>query len=202
MLVAAKSDFIKQRLKLFQEAGIKVNVLDVDSLALINAFNYNQPRPAQHIISKNEQGKITEGNPKQEDGISAGAVALLNIGASVTNINILEGGIPHLSRDINFACKDSARQISQEANLAKFVSEIRKSFDYYEAGTAATINKIFLSGGGSLASGLFSSLEKLLDMQIERWDSFSSFEFAQGLDEKDLRKNSSRFAVAVGLALR
>ncbi len=183
MLAAAKKDFIQQRLKLFQEAKIKVNILDIDSLALINAFNYTHPHT-------------------KENNILSGAITLLNIGASVTNTNVLEDGIPHFSRDINIAGNDFARESSRTISITNFVSEIRKSFDYYESSSAAVINKIFLSGGGSLAAGLVEELEKNLGIQIEQWDPFSNFEFAVGLDEQDIRKNSARFAVAVGLALR
>jgi len=120
----------------------------------------------------------------------------------VTNINILEDGIPHFSRDINVAGKDFTQEASREVAIANFVAEIRKSFDYYEAGTTAIINKIFLSGGGSLVSGLASNLENLLGIQIGQWNPFSNFEFAPGWDEANIRKNSAQFAVAVGLALR
>jgi type IV pilus assembly protein PilM len=183
MLAAAKKDFINQRLEVLQEAGIRVNILDIDSLALINAFNFNHPHT-------------------QENNILSGAVALLNIGASVTNINILEDGIPHFSRDINVSAKDLSQEASREMAIADFVGEIRKSFDYYEAGSATVINKIFLSGGGSLVSGFASNLKDLLGIQIGQWDPFGNFEFNPNLDEADIRKNSARFAVAVGLALR
>ncbi len=181
MFAAARKDFINERLKVFQDAGIKVNILDIDSLALINAFNYTCGR---------------------KESVLSGAVALLNIGASVTNINILESGIPHFSRDINFVGKDLARQAWSDVAVSNFLTEIRKSFDYYEAGSTAVINKIFLSGGGSLVSDLAKNLEGYLGIQIEQWDSFGNFEFSPELNEQDLRNNSARFAVAVGLALR
>jgi type IV pilus assembly protein PilM len=179
MLAAAKKDFVNQRLKLFQEAGIRVNILDVDSLALINAFNYAYRSPGEE-----------------------GAVALLNIGTSLTNINILENGIPHFTRDINVAGKDFARQNSYQASVASFVSEIRKSFDYYEAASSAAVSRIFLSGGGSLTPDLAGNLGNFLGIQIVQWDPFSNFSLAPGLNEADIRRNSARFAVAVGLALR
>jgi len=183
MLAAARKDFINQRLKLFQEAGIKVNILDIDSLALINAFNFTHPQTPQ-------------------DNILSQAVAILNIGASITNINILKEGIPYFSRDIDVAGNDFTRDTHREAAITNFVDEIRKSFDYYEAESAAIINKIFLSGGGSLVSGLVENLENLLGIPIEQWDPFLNFEFASGLNEADIRKCSAQFAVAVGLALR
>lgn len=182
MLAAARKDFVNQRLKVFQEAGIKVNILDIDSLALINAFNYTRSQKPEEI--------------------SSGAVALLNIGASVTNINVLDAGVPQFSRDINIAGNDLARRASRDVTIANFVSEIRKSFDYYEAGSTMVINKIYLSGGGSLVSDLAKNLGSYLDIRIDQWNPFNNFEFSPELDEQNLHKNSAQFAVAVGLALR
>ena len=184
MLAAAKKDFINQRLKLFQDANIKVNVLDIDSLALINAFNYIHP------------------SKKEDTTATSHAVALLNIGASVTNINVLEDGIPRFSRDINVAGRNLSGSTSVEIAVVNFVSEVRKSFDYYEAGSSAVINKIFISGGGSLGVEAMQQIESHLGLKIEQWEPFSNFSFAPGLDEQNLRKQSAQFAVAVGLALR
>ena len=183
MIAAAKKDFVSQRLRLFQEAGVKVNILDIDSLALINAFNYTH-------------------SPSADSSVSSGAVALVNIGASVTNINILEDGVPHFTRDINVAGKTLGSETMQEAGLVDFVAELRKSFDYYEASSAVVISKIFLSGGGSLISNLSANMKKLLDIEVEQWNVFSNFKFAPDLDEQNIKDNSSQFSVAVGLALR
>ncbi len=213
MLAAAKKNFINQLLKTFQEAGIEVYTLDIDSLALLNAFNYTHSHPVsleksfltepvKNSTSPTGKPKIPNAAHTHEDNNLSGAVALLNVGALVTNINILENGIPHFSRDIDIAGRNFAKEDPGEVAIANFVSEIRKSFDYYEAESTTIINKIFLSGGGSLSPGLASNLEKHLGIRIEQWDPFSNFEFAPGLDEANIRKNSVRFAVAVGLALR
>ena len=181
MFAAAKKEFVDLKLRLFQESNIKLNLLDIDSLALINAFNY-----------------VQAGN----DIFSGGAIVLLNIGASITSINILEDGIPHFSRDIDIGGKDISKGTSRDVVVANLVSEIRKSLDYYEAGSAAIINKIFLSGGASLISNLANDLGNFLGIPIQHWDPLSNFEFESGLDEASIRKSSVLFGVAVGLALR
>lgn len=180
MLAAAKKDFINQRLKLLQEAGIRVNILDIDSLALINAFNY----------------------VRSQESISLAAEVLVNIGAMVTSLNILENGIPHFSRDIGVAGDNFAAKTPKESAVADLAAEIRKSFDYYEAQSTATIEKIFLSGGGSMVAGLENSLKEFLDIETETWDPLAKFEFAPNLDREDLKTKFASFAVAVGLALR
>lgn len=200
MFAAAKKDFVTKRLKLLRRAHIRVNILDIDSLALINAFNYNFTHLPDETPST-EKNKEISGETREQKHTLSSAVVLLNIGFSVTNINILEAGIPHFSRDINVAGGDLAKEATREAAMANLVSEMRKSFDYYEAGSAAIINKIFLSGGGALPSGVASNLESTLGVKIEQWNPFSKFVFAPGLNKDDIMKNSVQFAVAVGLAL-
>ena len=60
-----------------REAGAGTAIVDIDAFALQNCFELNyDPDPGQ-------------------------TVALLNIGASVMNINIVRGGIPLFTRDVS-----------------------------------------------------------------------------------------------------
>src|SRR5579862_1801251 len=76
LLVAAKRELIESKLRVLSEAGLSAAVVDVESFALHNGFEINHP-----------------------DAMT-GIVGLLNIGHDVTNVNILEDGVPILTRDI------------------------------------------------------------------------------------------------------
>src|SRR3989338_122130 len=91
LIAAVKKEFIKERLELLEEALIRVNIIDIDSLALINAFNFNYGL---------------------EDNLKHKAVALVNIGASMTNLNIIEDGIPRLSRDIQVSGNNFTQKLA------------------------------------------------------------------------------------------
>jgi len=230
LLAAAKKESINQRMKIIQEAGLKVNVIDVDSVALINAFNFNYP---------------------QDDLTERKTIALLNIGALMSNLNILENNIPRLSRDIHIAGnsftqklmdifamdfksaeelklnpvrntkdievqnkisngvnpdKERAEKITAaiDAVLANLATEIRISFDYYESQSASSVAKIYLSGGGSQFSGLKDMLANLLGIEVEYWDPFRRVNISGGLKQEaeTIKALSGRLAVALGLALR
>lgn len=211
LLAAVKKDFINKRLKAIADAGITVNVADMDSLALINAFNFNYFHP--------EEPELT---PK--------TIALLNIGASLTNLNILEGRIPGLSRDIQiggntftqkiaeilsidfksaeeFKCNPDKERLDKiilaiDSVLSNLVKEIRASFDYYENQNASSVGKIFLSGGGGLFTGLKDMLANLLGSEVQYWDSLKRISLAEGIDSGKLKALSGQLPVAVGLALR
>lgn len=104
LLVAAKVDVVDQHLLTLKSAGLTPVVIDVDAFALQNAYEINQ-------IETSEE-----------------TVALINIGASLTTINILEGNSTRFTRDIPVAGNDFTKEIQKEFNL-KFseAEELKKS---------------------------------------------------------------------------
>jgi len=104
LLVAVKNETMGQQLGIFKDAGISPAVIDVDSFALCNAYVLN---------TDNE----TEGGAKTD------TVALINMGAKLTTITIVEKGIPHLTRDVNIGGNNFTKEIQREFNLSFAQSE-------------------------------------------------------------------------------
>ncbi|MGE5197403.1 MAG: type IV pilus assembly protein PilM [Deltaproteobacteria bacterium] len=209
LMAAVKKDFLSQRLKVIESAGLRANVVDIDSLALVNAFNFNYA---------------------EDDNVKNRTVALLNIGASFSNLSILEAGIPCLSRDIQIAGNSLTQKISEamgldfksaeelklnpdkekadklyqagESVLSNFAREIRISFDYYESQNASSVGKIFLSGAGADFSNLKEMLVNLLGIEVEYWDPLRQVNIANSLEADKIRPICGRLAIAMGLALR
>lgn len=209
LIAAIKKELIPQRIRVLENAGLRPNIIDIDSLALVNAFNFNYPKT-----------DLSEGK----------SVCLLNIGSTITNVNILDNGLVRLSRDIhsggaNFTKKimeifgmdfkaaeefkinppeDKADKIKAavESVLTNLASEIRTSFDYYESQNTANVVKIFLSGGASKITGLKEMLTACLGIPVETWDPFKQIKIPDAIDTQKLNKFSSQFNVAVGLAIR
>ncbi|MDD4938587.1 MAG: type IV pilus assembly protein PilM [Candidatus Omnitrophica bacterium] len=209
LLAAVKKDFISQRIKAIQEAGIRVENVDFDSLALVRTFNFNYPKE-EFADEKNK------------------TVALLNIGASISALNILEEGIPVFSRDIHIAGNNFTNKIretlgldpkaaeemkvnpgketgkaaaSAEAAISELAEQLRVSFDYYESQSSSSAGKIFLSGGSSRLSGLKERLSAILGSSVQDWDPLKKIKISQELDPAKAKELSGQFAVAVGLAL-
>lgn len=211
LVAAVRKEFVNQRLKLIQEAGIKVGIVDLDSLALVNAFKFNYAQ-------------------EDNDTLKSKAVAILNIGASMSNLNILENGVPVLSRDIFIAGNNFSQKIrdalgidfksveelslhtdkerldkviaAADSGLAELAKELRISFDYYESQSASSVIKIFLSGGGLRFPGFKDMLANLLSIEVEQWDPLRQINISDNVDSDRLKALSGVFAVAVGAALR
>ncbi|MDD5476639.1 MAG: type IV pilus assembly protein PilM [Candidatus Omnitrophica bacterium] len=209
LIAAIKKELIQQRLKTLENAALRPNIIDIDSIALINAFNFNYP-------------KIDVPENK--------SICLLNIGASISNINILDNRIPRLSRDIHSAGANFTKKLMdifeldfktaeelkinpdpERANkvkagvenvLTNLAAEIRTSFDYYESQNSSSVVKIFLSGGGSKISGLSEMLTVCLGIPVEPWDAFKQIKISDEIDAQKLNNFSGQFNVAAGLALR
>lgn len=209
LLAAVKKDFLDQKVKLMRGLGIEPGSVEVDSVSLINAFNYNYA---------------------DDEAVKNKTVGLINIGSATSNLNILEAGMPMLSRDIPVggnhfsqriadalgvdfksaeAVKTSGDKVQMdkisgavEAVLAKLAQEVRTSFDYYESRSVSSVEKIFISGGASLYDGFKDMFGGFLGLSVENWDPFRKITIAQGLDAVKVRSVGSQLAVAIGLALR
>ena len=94
LLVAVKKDKILNHTNVLAQAGKTPTVVDIDAFALQNCYEVNyDPDPAQ-------------------------TVALLNIGASVMNINIVRGGAPLFTRDVSVGGNQYTDALQKELDLS------------------------------------------------------------------------------------
>jgi type IV pilus assembly protein PilM len=100
LLVAVKNDTMNQHLSLLKDCGISPVAIDVDAFSLCNAYVLNAEEPA-------------EGG-----GVNADTVALINMGAKLTTITIVEKDIPHLTRDVNIGGNNFTKEIQREFGLS------------------------------------------------------------------------------------
>jgi type IV pilus assembly protein PilM len=94
LLVAVKKDKILNHTNVLAQAGKTPVVVDIDAFALQNCF---------------------ETNYEPDAGQTA---ALLNIGASVMNINIVRGGIPLFTRDVSVGGNQYTDALQKELDLS------------------------------------------------------------------------------------
>lgn len=205
LLVSAKRDFIATHIKLLSDAGLEVQLIDVDGLALINAFQAN-PSP-----------------------LNTGTYALLNIGARQTNIDIIKDGNPCFSRDVMSAGNNLTVAIKDAMNidlaqaehlkcqpegkkkelfdltqsvLDDLATEIRLSFDYYESQFEKGIDKLYLSGGSCGLAGINEFLAESLGVDVKAWNPLSALKINAEIDKDKLSSVKNQLAIAIGLAAR
>jgi len=94
MLVAVKRDKILNHTNVLSQAGKVPAVVDIDAFALQNAFEVNYEPPPDRMI------------------------ALLNIGASIMNINMVRGGVPLFTRDVSVGGNQYTDTLQKELDLS------------------------------------------------------------------------------------
>jgi len=94
LLVACKKDKISDYTSVISQAGKSPQIVDVDVFALQNCYEINYG---------NDPGRV---------------IALLNVGASVMNINIVKGGASVFNRDIAVGGNQYTDAIQKDLNLS------------------------------------------------------------------------------------
>ena len=178
LLVAVKKDKVTNYTNALSMAGLMPLVMDHDPFAVQNCYEYNY-QPA-----------------------AAATVALLNVGASVTNIIVVKGSKPLFTRDVSVGGNQYTDALQKELNVsfeeaeaAKLgensavpedrrlpvlhgVSEIirleiQKTFDFFRAGSSGEhIECLYLSGGSAQVPGLTDMLRQEFVVPVEVMDPF------------------------------
>src|SRR5262245_32309688 len=94
LLVAAKRELVESKMRILTDAGLEPAMVDVDAFALHNAFEMNHPEAME------------------------GMVALVNVGHDVTNINILEEGVPILTRDLTLGTRRFSEDLQRDRGVS------------------------------------------------------------------------------------
>lgn len=208
LLVASKKDIINDYVTVFNDAGLSLNVMDVDSFAVQNAFELNS---------------------EMSDEVRA----LVNVGAGVMNINVVRAETSLFTRDVQMGGNQYTEEIqkqlgvsAQEAETMKMLSveqqggpladvigrvndslaqEIRRSVDFYNSTASGEerITRVSMCGGCSKMAGLKEAVSAKLGMDVELLNPFERIKFSEkDFDPEYLQEIAPLMAVGVGLAIR
>ena len=211
LLVAAKRTFIDEHVGILEGAGLQPAIVDVDSFALGNAYELSGMINPQAIAA----GKL---------------VALVDIGASKTNINIMSDSISYFTREFYKGGDDLTDSISKKLSLELKDAEILKrnpggeldkvqdcissvvedichdiniSIDYFENQYDKKVEEVYITGGASSTIGLPETLERTVQKPVNRWNPLQYFELELPRDsQQELQDNPTQAAIALGLAAR
>lgn len=208
LLVASKKDIINDYVSVFSEAGMNLSVVDVDSFAVQNAFELNHDFSSEDII------------------------ALVNIGASIMNINVIKDGITLFTRDVqmggNLYTEEIQKQVglsSADAETGKLLAhdssnsqilnviikvnetitqEIRRSLDFYNSTASDNrISAVFVCGGCSKVYKLIESISEKIGLPVEKLNPFAKIKYIEkDFDPEYLQEIAQFMAVPIGLAIR
>jgi type IV pilus assembly protein PilM len=206
ILVAAKKDKINELTELVKGAGLAPMVMDVDAFAVENMHAINYPM------------------------VQDETTALVNIGASVMNVNIIRSGSSLFTRDIPLGgnryteaiqremgmsyeeAEESKKKLSGESNSGamanvingvngEVASEIARTVDYFKTSSAnAELDRVLVCGGVAKTRGLIQLLGDRMQMSVEIADPFAEVDVTGSDVDPDVLAELGCSA-AVGLGL-
>jgi len=208
LLVAAKRELVEHKLALLSDVGIEASVIDVDAFALHNAFELNYPEAMR------------------------GVVGLVNIGHETTNINILDEGVPVLTRDIPIGTRrfkedlqrerglsaDEADAVLQGADTASEALDpllesrgeelavgIERAAAFLQSSSRSAngVGRIFTTGGGARIPRLNKVLSDRLRIPVQLANPIEKLQVADGVfDRFPVDEVAPLLMLPIGLALR
>jgi len=207
LLVAAKKDMVMSFSDLIREAGLQPLIVDVDSFAAQNALEANYEFAPSEVV------------------------AILNIGADITNINITQGGVPFFTKDLqvggtifveaaqrkfNLSQTEAAAAVRGEAGgrleMAPVIEQaceglataLERAQAYLRtANEAGPLTRIMLCGGSAMTPGVSDFLNRRFGVPCEIANPMARIAYDAALFAgQDVMKVAPLLTVGIGLALR
>lgn len=207
LLVAAKKDMVISFGDLIREAGLTPAVVDVDSFAAQNALEANYDFAPEEVV------------------------AILNIGGEMTNINIIQAGVPYFTKDLqvggttfveaaqrkfNLSQAEAAAAVRGESGssleLAPVIEQAceglataleRAQAFLRTSGEAGAISRIMLCGGSALTPGVSEFMQRRFGVTTEIANPLTRVTYDPALFAgQDVMKVAPLLTVGIGLALR
>lgn len=205
LLVAAKRDYIQEKLRMLMDLDIHPETIDVDTFSLVNA----------HELLDGADAEKTK--------------AFLNIGHRVSSLAIIHDKLPLFVREIPMGAAAIGKVVAEakglpeaEANVFKeetrpeiieeiksftqkglepLLEEAKRSMEYFENQIQGAVESVRVSGGGTLGPGALEAIAAGLAKKVMPWDG-KKIESAPGADRRLFDENAALFNIALGLALR
>ena len=206
LLVAAKRELIESKVRVCTDAGLDPAIVDVEAFALHNAFEVNHP-----------------------DAMN-GVVGLLNIGHDVTNINILDDGVPLLTRDLTVGTRRFREDLQRERGLSvEQAQQLLQGYDrsphldsviesrgeeiavgveraaayLAQNSRAGAMRSLYTCGGGSRIPGLNDMLAARLRLTVRQANPLANLKVRDGaLSSLVTDEIAPLLMLPIGLALR
>jgi type IV pilus assembly protein PilM len=197
LLSAARTESIEARVAALEQSGFTAKVVDIESYAL--------SRAAQLCLKQ------------LPDDAYEKVVAMIDIGATMTLLSIVQNGKTLYTRDQIFGGDQYTRSILsyynksyEEAEQAKINGDLPSDYTFERRGIQMyltssgkdRVDYLVLSGGTALITGMAQLISEELGIHTVLANPFNAMEVATAVSPAQLHCHASQLMVACGLALR
>lgn len=210
IVAACRKEIVDDYLAVIQGPGLIPAVVDIETYAVENAYS---------LISSHMPG-----------GGMEKTVAVLDVGATATNINVIHNGLSVYTRDHNFGGRQLTEEIQrryglsyEEAGLAKkqgglpdnyqtdvlrpfmeaMCQEIMRALQFfYSSSPFNSVDHILLAGGCAQIAGIDELVAARIGVPTMVGNPFASMSLATRIKSQILSNDAPSLMVSCGLALR
>jgi len=210
LLAASRRENVEDRVDALDIAGLGAGVVDVEAYAMENAC-------VQLASQWPDQGKDM-------------TIAVADVGATTTTLNVLHDGHIIYTREQNFGGKQLTEEIqrryglsNEEAGMAKrqgglpdnYVPEVLDPFKeamaqqvsrslqfFYSASAFSDVDMIVMAGGSSSIVGIDDLIEEKMGVSTSIANPFANMSVASKVKAQSLSNDAPAMMIACGLALR
>ncbi len=210
MIAASRKEKVEDRVAVAEFGGLKAVVMDIDSFAAQTAFELMETQ-------------LPDGGREQ-------LIALVDIGASMMNINVLRNDQSVYMREQPFGGNQLTQEIQRHYNLSAEEAEAAKrngglpeTYDaevlqpfmdtlalevtralqfFYTSTQYNQVNHIFLSGGCGTIPGLDDVVAKRAEVNTIVANPFAIMQVSPKIKQRQLLQDAPALVVACGLAMR
>jgi len=218
LLAASRSENIELRTAATEIAGLTSKIIDVEAYSIENA--------SKLLVPPKNSSAETNDDDETEDFI----IAVLDVGATMTSLNVIENNNLIYTREQAFGGKQLTEEIMRRYGLAyeeagrlkkagglpdNYIPEVLEPFKetmaqqvsrflqfFYTAGQHNSVDMIALAGGCASIPGIDELIEAQLGIKTILSNPFVNMELSSKVNAQALSNDAPALMIACGLALR
>jgi len=213
LLVASKKKVVQNLGDILTQSNLSLSIVDVDSFAICNSFEYNYPdyqeKPVYLLDIGGAQSVFCiyhSGQPVFLREVSFGGKAITEDISSLLDIKKIEAEHLKINGDENLQEKNAKLIVDAMMKILKsWCEEIKRLIGFYQSSSTSPVlaQDIFISGGGALLVNLRNIFEDELGIAVHHHDPFRRVDVDAGMFQKEyLQDIAPQMVVPFGLALR
>lgn len=206
LLVAVPKEIIAKYLRITKTLGLKLSVLELESFSYIRSLIGSDPSTSCILdfgARSTSFSIIDKGFIRASHSLDTAGTELTRALSHGMGIDFRRAEMYKREKGLNHREIETGREVKDIllTLIDKIILEAERMIDNYQTKTKRKVTKLILSGGSANLVGLEEYLEKKLKIDVVAANPWARVSYPPIL-EPVLKEIASRFAVAVGLAMR
>ena len=212
LVIAIHNDVVSKYRDILDKTGLEASFLEIEAFSTIRAVVENHDKPQMIIdfgASTTKVYMVERGILKISHTINRGSQDITTALAKSMNISIKRAEVLKRTRGLSggtlsedYTEETRAQFIEASSTVIDYIfSEAKRVLATFRRGEGKNVERVVLSGGGSILDGFKELAEKSFETEVKYADPFSKVDAPAFLVDV-LSESGPEFAVALGLALR